>query len=241
MSDRTLDRVKTAAPAEDAAWNSLRDRVVISLRPIGAPTSIGFFGLAAATLTLSGVQLAWIPAGQARYAALALIAFAFLAQFLAGIVSLLARDGTAATAMTTLALTWLVIGLVMFLTPPGTTSAALGVFLLFAGAAMALTGATAALGKLVPAAVFGVASLRFFMTAIYHLSGVRGWQTAAGAVGVLLFVMAMYGAWATELEGALGRPVLPLGRRGKGRIAVTGSLREQALGVVNEPGVRQQL
>ena len=241
MTDRRPDRSQVATPGEDAAWSSLRDRLVISLRPIGAPTAVGFLGLAAATLTVSGVQLGWIPPEQSRQAALAVVGFAFLAQLLAGVFSLLARDGTAATAMITLALTWLVVGLVLYISEPGTASAALGVFLLFAGTAMALTGATAALGKLIPATVFGVASLRFFATGGYHLSGADGWQTAAGVIGVVLFGLAMYAAWATELEDALGRTVLPLGRRGKARVAVTGSLLEQVRQVVNEPGVRQQL
>jgi hypothetical protein len=36
---------QTETPAEASAWVSSRERVVISLRPIGAPTSIGIYGL----------------------------------------------------------------------------------------------------------------------------------------------------------------------------------------------------
>jgi succinate-acetate transporter protein len=226
---------------EDSAWQSLRDRVTISLRPIGAPTAIGFFGLAAASLVLSGLQLGWVPVEEGRHVALALIGFVFVAQLLAGVFSLLARDGVAATAMLTLALVWLTTGLIMYTSRPGATSAALGMFLLFAGIAMTLTGLTAGLSKLVPAAVFLVAALRFLTTAGYQLTAVGDWKTISGVIGLVLFALAAYAGWAAELENAVGRTVLPLGRRDKGRIAVTGSLMEQVRDVVNEPGVRQQL
>src|SRR4051812_37481222 len=54
---RIVDRPGLNTPGEDAAWDGLRERVAITLRPIGAPTSIGFFGLAAATLCVAGLQL----------------------------------------------------------------------------------------------------------------------------------------------------------------------------------------
>jgi succinate-acetate transporter protein len=241
VDDRLIDRPGRSTPGEDAAWRSLRERLVISLRPVGAPTSIGFFGLAAASLPFSGLQLGWVRPDQGHQVALIMIGFAFLAQALAAVVGLLARDGTAATAMATLALTWLVVGWVMNTSPPGTTSRALGLLLIFSGSAMTLIGLTAALSKLVPAAVFLVAALRFFSTAGYHLTGAAGWQRTAGVIGLILFGLAMYAAWAANLEDALGRTVLPLGRRGKGRLAVTGSLLEQTRDVVTEPGVREQL
>src|SRR6266516_125016 len=50
MSERIMGRLGLTTPGEDAAWGSLRERVTISLRPIGGPTAIGFFGLAAATV-----------------------------------------------------------------------------------------------------------------------------------------------------------------------------------------------
>jgi succinate-acetate transporter protein len=241
IDEGLVDRPGVSTPGEDAAWRSLRERLVISLRPIGAPTSIGFFGLAAASLPFSGLQLGWVRPEQGRQVALIMIGFAFLAQALAAVVGLLARDGTAATAMATLALTWLVVGWVMDTSPPGTTSRALGLLLIFSGSAMTLIGLTAALSKLVPAAVFLVAALRFFSTAGYHLTGAAGWQRTAGVIGLVLFGLAMYAAWAANLEDAVGRTVLPLGRRGKGRLAVTGSLLEQTKEVVTEPGVREQL
>jgi succinate-acetate transporter protein len=241
MTERIMDRPGMGTPAQDAAWTSLRDRVTVTLRPLGAPTPIGFLGLAAASLVLSGLQLGWIGRAETRNVALVMIGFVFVAQFVAAVFSYLSRDGTAATAMATLALVWLVSGMIMYQSPPGATSSALGMFLLFAGVAMMLAGLTAGLSKLVPAVVFVVAALRFFLTAGYHLSDGGGWKVASGVVGLVLFALATYAAWAAELEDAVGRTVLPLGRRGKGAIAVQGSLLEQVSEVVHEPGVRQQL
>jgi succinate-acetate transporter protein len=241
VDSRVIDGPGASTSAEPSASHSPHERLVISLRPVGAPTSLGFFGLAGASLPLAGLQLGWIDAEQGREVALVLIGFSFLAQLVAAVFSLLARDGTVGTAMATLALTWLVVGLTMLLSPPGATSPALGLFLLVTGGAMTLLGLTAALSKIVPAAVFLLAALRFFATGAYHLSAVEGWQRTAGVVGVVLFAVAMYAAWAANIEDASGRTVLPLGRRGKGKVAVTGSLLDQVKEITTEPGVREQL
>jgi len=236
-----MQSTQTATPGQDSAWSALRDRVSIQLRPIGSPTSIGFLGLAAASLTLSGLQLGWLPVDQSRQVGLILIAFGFAAQLLTAVFSLLARDATAGTAMTVLGLTWLVIGLVLETGKPGATSPALGMLLLTSTVAMIMTAATAGLSKLVPALVFLTAGVRFFAAAMFQLTAADGWQRTAGILGLALVLLALYAAFAAELEAALHRSVLPLGRRGDGWIAQEGSLYEQVKQVAHEPGVRQQL
>jgi succinate-acetate transporter protein len=239
--ERIVNRPGLSTPAEDGAWEALRERVTISLRPIGAPISIGLFGLAAATLVLSGLQLGWVGESERNKVALVLIGFAFLAQLLASIFSFLARDGVAGTAMGVLAMSWLAVGLVLHSSKPGSTSNALGLFLLFAGSALALTGLTTLLSKLVIGIVFLTAAVRFALAGVYELSSHHGWEDAAGVAGLVLFALAMYAAWAAELEDALGQTVLPLGRHGKGKIALHGSLLEQVKEAPKEPGVRTQL
>lgn len=216
-------------------------RVAVFLRPIGAPLTLGFFGLAGATFVLSGLQVGWVATSESNKVALTLIGFAAVAQSLAAIFGFLARDGVAATAMAVLALVWLVVGLNLYVSQPGATSAALGLFLLFGGAAVGLSGVTAMLSKIVPAVVLLVAATRFVVTGIYELSGRAGWGYASGVIGLVLFVLALYAAWATELEDAQGRTVLPLGRRRKGKVALQGDLAEQSRHVSSEPGVRTQL
>src|SRR2546423_9216556 len=119
MTERVADRPGLKTGGEDAAWNALRERVVISLRPIGAPTSIGFFGLAAASLTLTGLQLGWVSQVEGKHLALVLIGFVFLAQLLAAIFGFLGRDGTAAAAIATVRPSRLVGCLVLYTSTPG--------------------------------------------------------------------------------------------------------------------------
>jgi succinate-acetate transporter protein len=235
MSDRT------ETPAEASAWDALRERVVISLRPIGAPTSIGLYGLGAASWVLAGLQLGWIPTAEGKNVALVLVGFAFVAQLLASVFGFLGRDGTLGTAMGVLALTWLVTGLVLRGSPPGATSDALGLLLLFSGTTMLLLSITVSTSKLVISAVFALAAIRFLVAGGYELSGSTGWERASGVLGVALVIVALYAAFGAGLEDALGRTVLPLGRRGEGKVAVQGSLLEQVRKVTNEPGVRTKL
>jgi succinate-acetate transporter protein len=237
----SVDPVRASTPAEEASWDRLQERVSITFRPIASPVSLGLFGLAAATLTLSGLQLGWVEPAEGKDVALALIGFAFLAQVTAGLFAMVARDGTVATAMAVLGLTWLVVGLTLYSSPPGSTSDALGLLLIFSAVAMTLNALTSSLTKIVPAVVFGTASLRFLVTAIYEMSGSEAWKKTSGVVGLVLFALAIYAAWASQLEDATGTTVLPIGRRNKARIAVDGSLFEQVRDVPNKPGVRTML
>ena len=232
-------RAETAAVDEARRRTEALTRIIV--RPIASPTGLGLFGLAAATLVLSGLQLGWVENAEGNKVGLILIAFPFLAQLLASIWSTLARDGVATTGMGVLAATWLSVGLVLLSSEPGEKSDALGLLLLLSGTAMLLTGLVASLSKLAIAAVFVTAALRFALSGLDQLTGNEFWEGAAGIVGLALFALAVYGAFAAELEDAQGETVLPLGRRMKGRLALDGSLDEQMKQAPNEPGVRQQL
>ncbi len=213
----------------------------IVLRPIASPMPLGFLALAGASLVLSGLQLGWLTPQDSRYVALALIAFAVPLELLASVFGFLARDAVAATGMAVLAAGWLAIALVKFAAPPGTTNRALGLLLLFAGAALVVPALGATLGKLVPALVLFTAAARFLLTGGYQLSAVPGLQTASGVVGLVVVVIGYYAALGLELEEVRGRPTLPLLRVGAGRVAMRGSLAEQVSGLEHEPGVREQL
>jgi uncharacterized protein len=76
---------------------------------------------------------------------------------------------------------------------------------------------------------------------MHQLTGNERWEDAAGVVGLILFALAVYAAFAAELEDAQGVTILPLGRRMKGRLALDGSLPEQLKQAPNETGVREQL
>lgn len=213
----------------------------IVLRPLANPLPLGFLALAAGTLLLSGLQLGWLGAEEGQSVALVLLAFVFPLQFLTSIFGYLSRDVVAGTGMGVLSGTWLTISLVMLTSPPGSTSNALGLFLLLAFVAMLIPALAASSAKLVPTAVLGGAALRFGVTGIYELTASPTWEDIAGVVGLVLCALALYAALAMTLEDANRRTVLPLLRRGSGRASIEGDLPDQTAGLEREAGVREQL
>ncbi|HLM05344.1 MAG TPA: hypothetical protein VK402_09185 [Blastococcus sp.] len=199
----------------------------VVLRPLATPLPLGFLALVLATVAFSAVQLGWVPPTEGRIAGLTAVFATVPLQLLAAVIGFLARDPVAATGMGVLAGTWGVVGLSTLTSPPGTTSAELGVVLVTAGLCM-LVPAVSAGAKLVPAAVMGLAGVRFAVTGVHHLTGSVGWRTAAGWVGLALAAVALYAALGLELEGSHSRTILPLGRRSPAEPA-------------GEPGIRPQL
>ena len=199
----------------------------VVLRPLATPLPLGFLALVLATVSISALQLGWIPPTEGRIAGLVAVFATVPLQLLAAVMGFLARDPVAATGMGVLAGTWGVVGLSTLTSPPGATSKELGVLLVTAGLCM-LVPAVSAGAKLVPAAVMGLAGVRFAVTGGYQLTGSADWKTTAGWVGLALGLLALYAALALELEGSQRRTILPLGRR---------SAAEPA----GEPGVRAQL
>ena len=213
----------------------------IFLRPIASPFPLGFSGLATASLLVAGSELGWFATSDRLVVGLVLIAFTFPLQMTASIFGFLDRDTAAATSFGVQGAMWLVVGLDRLLSPPGSTSSALGV-LLCAGAAWVLLGAIgAALGKLVPATVLLLAAVRFLLTGLYELTASSGLEHVAGVVGLVLVGLCGYALLALELESLQRRTVLPLARRGSGREAMTASLSDQAGQLEHEAGVREQL
>ena len=204
----------------------------VFLRPIANPLPLGFLALAAGTLVVAGLQLGWLKPAEGHDVALILIAFVFPLQLLTSVFGYLARDVVAGTAMGVLSGTWLAIALVMLTNPPGSTSDALGLFLLIAGVAMLVPASAAYQSKRVPFAVLTTAGLRFALTGLYELTASGSWEKAAAWVGLALCALGLYAALAMELEDARGKTVLPLLRVRRGRAAVESGL---------SPGVREQL
>jgi succinate-acetate transporter protein len=228
-------------PGERAAREELASRTLVTLRPIAGPLALGFFGLAAATFVMSGLQLGWVEPTEGKQVALCILAFTVPLQFTASLLGFLARDGVAATGMGLLSGIWAVLGLVTFTGKPGATSGALGLFLLLAGIAMWAPASSAVSSKLVPALVLSTAGLRFLVTGLYQLTSNEAWEDTAGVIGLILAGFAIYAAYAAEFEDVVKRPLLPLGRRGKGELAMKGTYAQQISAISHEPGVRQQL
>jgi succinate-acetate transporter protein len=201
----------------------------VTLRPIGNPLPLGFLALAGATLLVSGLQLGWLSDSDGGDVALILIAFVFPLQLVTSVFGYLGRDVVAGTGMGILSGTWLSVGLVTLTSPAGSTSDALGLFLLVAAVAMLVPALAALNGKLVAVAVLGTTALRFACTGLYELTVSDTWKDIAGVVGLALCAIAIYAALAIALEDSRRRTVLPTGRRGAGR------------DVEDEAGIRAQL
>ena len=135
-------------------------------RAIGNPLPLGFVGLAAATLLVSGLQLSWFSPTEGREVALILIAFVFPVQLVASVLGFTGRDVVAGTGMGILAGTWLSVGLVKLTGEPGSVSDPLGLLLLVSGTAMLVPAAGALGTKPLPAAVLTTTALRFAATGL---------------------------------------------------------------------------
>jgi uncharacterized protein len=162
-------------------------------------------------------------------------------QFLASVFGFLTRDVVAGTGMGLLSATWLSIALVTVDAPPGSTSGALGLLLLFAGAALLIPASVATVGKILPALVLATAAARFATTGVYELDGSGTWKDVSAVIGLALCALAVYAALAMAWEDARRRTVLPVLRLGRGRESLDGNFADQLQQLEREAGVREQL
>jgi uncharacterized protein len=212
----------------------------IVLRPIANPLPIGLLALLVSTVSVSALQLGWIPSDQSVAVGRIVVVLALAVQLPGAAFGFLARDPAAGTGMAMLGGTWLALGLTLSLSPPGSTTAGLGVALIAAAVAL-LVPVAASLAKPLTVIVLSVSALRFAMTGVVQLGAPPVWETAAGVVGIVLGVVALYAAMAFELEDVHHRTLLPLGRTGPAHKAMASGIEEQLRGVEQEAGVRQQL
>jgi succinate-acetate transporter protein len=188
----------------------------------------------------AAVELGWIPATETKTAALAVLLATAPLQGLASIFGFLSRDPVAATGFGVLAGIWAVIGASSLAGAPGATSSGLGIVLLAASAAL-LVPVISAIIKPAAAAVMAFAAVRFAVTGIAELTDDHAWLVAAGIVGIALGVVALYAALAFELEGVHKKAILPIGRRGDAKTAMSGDSSSQIRHIQTEAGVREQL
>jgi len=222
-----------------SAQNAVATRIV--LRPLATPLPLGFLGLFVATMLVAGIQLGWVPVDQSRYLAIGILVLTVPVQFIASVYGFLVRDLVAGTGMGILAGSWATIGIVLVVAPPGSTSVGLAWLLVLAGMAMCVPAVAAGMTKVLAAAVNFMTALRFWLTAVYEWGAPHVWETAAGAAGVALALVALYAALAFELEDQRRRTLLPTFRRRSGLVAMTGNLAAQVSEAQHEAGVRKQL
>ena len=190
---------------------------------------------------MAGQELGWFSRADRPIVAFVLIGFAFPLQLIASVFGFLGRDTAAATGFGVQGATWLIVGIDLLLTPPHHTSRALAVFLLAAAAWVLICALGSALGKLAPATVLTLTSLRFMLTGLHELTGSSSLGNAGAIVGLALVAAAAYVALALEVENLQRRTVLPVFRRSHGAEAMRGDLAEQSRRLEREAGVREQL
>ena len=218
-----------------------RSAARIFLRPIGSPLPLGMVALAGASVMLTADQVGWLPTTQGHDVAAAILAFAVPLQYLASVFGFLGRDSAGGTGMALLGACWTVTGALTLLSPPGRRNPVLGFLLLFASAALLVPALAASLGKVAASAAFVLAAARFALTGIYEYLGGPAWEHASGWTGLALCLVALYNAFAFEIEDTRHRTVLPVLRWGSGRQAVDGGGAAQIRDVEHEAGVREQL
>lgn len=216
------------------------DATRVFLRPIATPLPMGFLALALSTSVFGALQLGWIPASQGHVAGLTAVVLTAPLQLLASVFGYLARDPVTATGMAILSGTWALLGVATLASPPGATSAGVGVLLLGSAAAM-LIPALVGTAKLAAAGVMALTAVRFGVTGWYELTGSAVGKTTAGAVGIALAAVAFYAALALELEGAKRHTILPTGRSGLAAKAERGEEVFDSAELAREPGVRPRL
>lgn len=219
----------TAYPAEAQAHEHdeherWRDRTQIFLQPVAAPSILGLFGFAGATMMVGAWQAGWY--GDANTGLLLFpfaLTFGGLAQFLAGMWSYKARDGLATAMHGMWGSFWLAFGLLFGLNAGGVipthmmpafgSTNAPWAFWFVVLCVITLFGAIAALGEslalvavLAPlAAASGLTAVGFF-TGGLTITQIGGWVFVGSALA------AVYTAGAMMLAESFGRTILPLGK-----------------------------
>lgn len=203
------------AADDPVAW---RSQTRVFLQPVAAPSILGLFGFAGATFIVAANLAGWYGGpGTGKYLFPFAMTFGGFAQFAAGLWAYKARDGLATAMHGMWGAFWIAYGILWGFQAAGAFSIPAGEFPAFGFWFLAL-GAITALGAIAALfenlALFGVlatlATGSAFL-AVSLLTGIHGWQTAAGWVLLASAWLACYTAAAMMFEGVAGKVLLPLG------------------------------
>jgi succinate-acetate transporter protein len=219
----------------------IHPQVRVVVRPYGSSIPLGFFAFGIGMFLYATLDIPWVKETQGHSIGLLLAGFVAPLELVATVFALLARDTVAGATLGLFAGSWFVGGLAVLQAKPGVLDPAVGYFLIAFTVVVLLLAVAAVLGKPFIAVLLVVSAVRGLLSAAYELGAGKSWNEASGWVALAIFMIAMYGGIAFLLEDALGRTVLPLGRRGGSREAVEGSLSDQLRGLEDEAGVRHTL
>lgn len=216
--DERRERAAAGVALQDGAWREGFARPRVVLQPIAAPSILGLFGFAGATLIVAANLAGWYGnATTPEYLAPFAAFFGGLAQFTAGMWAYRARDAVATAMHGMWGSFWLGYGLLFLLVAtghlaPGTTMNQALAFWFIALSAITISGTLAALaeGKLGLVAVLGTLAAGAGLAAVGLGWEGTTWTHTAGWLFVFAAGFAWYMATAMMLAAAAGRIVLPL-------------------------------
>ena len=220
--DERRERAAAGVPLHEDAWRDGFARPRVVLQPIAAPSVLGLFGFAGATLIVAANLAGWFgnadtPLYLAPFAAF----FGGLAQFMAGMWAYRARDAVATAMHGMWGSFWLAYGLLNILVathqlPTGTTMDQALAFWFIALGAITASGTLGAMleGNGAVTAVLSTLATGSILAAIGLYTASKGWQHTAGWVFVFSAGFAWYTATAMMLKAAAGRVILPLFKLG---------------------------
>src|SRR5213082_3769877 len=119
----------------------------IMLRPVGSGLPLGFFSFGIGMLLLGCSAIGWIPVAEQKDVGMLLMSFVFPLELVATVFAFLARDTLGATTLGLFTTSWLALGWADLSAPPGSTSAALGIYLFGFATPVLLIAAMSTLGK----------------------------------------------------------------------------------------------
>lgn len=232
----------------DGEWRDGFARPQVFLQPIAAPSILGFFGLATATMMVGANLAGWYGS---LVSPLYLFPFAGtfggLTQLLACMWAFRARDPVATAMHGTWGSYWIgysiLQGLVLAgklpFVPKGAVSHDLAFWFIML-AAVTFSGAAAALVEnpgLVT--IFGPLASGAACLAVGYWVGSSGWITAGGWLLAFAAGFAWYNATALMLLASSGRTILPLGKPKRSALRPGGKEMESIQLPWAEPGIRQ--
>lgn len=217
ISEHRSQEGRSISSLPEAARDGVPTRVV--LQPVAAPSILGLYGFAGATLIVAANLAGWYGG---KTSPMFLFPFAMffggLAQFLAGMWAYKARDALATAMHGTWGAFWLGYGVLQLLfathvlTQPTGAFPELG-FWFIALAGITTAGALAALlENLALFGVLGTLAAGSILAAIAFIGNYAGIEKVAGWVLVISAIIAWYTASAMMLAASAKRVILPLGK-----------------------------
>jgi uncharacterized protein len=212
------------AESDKGEFDFWQERSRVFLQPIAAPSILGLFGLATATMMVGSWMAAWYGT---VLTPLTLFPFVLaaggLAQFLAGMWSYRARDGLATAVHGIWGAFWLGFGLLFLLVLMGAfptlivpriglADPAFGMWFVPLCVITGLCALAAFAENLGMVAVLGLLSLASGFAAAGFFAGASWPVRVAGWLFVFAALAALYTAAAMMMENTFRRTVLPLGR-----------------------------